>query len=93
MSPEQLRSSRQAAARSDIWALGVITNGRPPFAAETITELTLLTAIDPPPPHIAANCPRGFDHLSYHCLEKDPAPRFQSVAELAMMALALTAGI
>src|ERR1041384_7204900 len=39
MSPEQLRSSRGAAPRSVVWALGVIlfelTAGRPPFVAES----------------------------------------------------------
>jgi len=87
MPPEQLRSSRDADVRSDIWALGVIlyelSSGRQPFTAETITELALRVAMDATPPLAGPGIPRGFDRVVYRCLEKDPAKRFQDVAQLA----------
>jgi serine/threonine-protein kinase len=85
MSPEQLRSSRDADPRSDIWALGTILYeliaGRRPFVAETITELTLRVAMDPMPP--LPGVPRELEAVIARCLEKDPKRRFGDVRQLA----------
>jgi serine/threonine protein kinase len=50
MSPEQMRSSKDVDARTDIWALGVILfelmTGRPAFIADSVTELAIKVATD-----------------------------------------------
>jgi serine/threonine-protein kinase len=86
MSPEQLKSSKEVDARSDIWSIGILlyelVTGRTPFAGESITELALRVAMDPTPtlpPHF----PPTFQAIIARCLEKDPQRRYQDVAELA----------
>jgi serine/threonine-protein kinase len=86
MSPEQLRSARDADVRSDIWALGIIlfelVAHRPPFVADSLTEMALRVAMDPTPP-LDVPAPPGFEQIIRRCLEKEPSARFQNVAELA----------
>jgi serine/threonine-protein kinase len=86
MSPEQLRSSRDVDARTDLWSLGVVlyelVSGRVPWHADTITELTLRIAMEPVPP-LPPSVPRGLADAILRCLEKDPARRWPNVAALA----------
>ena len=89
MSPEQLRSSKNVDARTDLWALGVILHellaGTPPFEAENVTGLCAKIAADAPTPlrEIAPSVPPELEAVVTRCLEKNVDRRFSSVAELA----------
>ncbi|WP_437728545.1 serine/threonine-protein kinase [Sorangium sp. So ce861] len=89
MSPEQLESTKRVDARTDIWSLGVVLQelltGRPPFAAGSFMAMGAKIAAGAPA-GLRDGCPEAPEGLAavvLRCLEKDPARRFQSVAELA----------
>jgi serine/threonine-protein kinase len=88
MSPEQMRSTKDADTLSDIWALGAIlfqlVTGRPPYEGETIPELCakLFSEDAPPPSTVRAGLPGSLDAVIHRALARDPARRYQSVAEL-----------
>lgn len=89
MSPEQMKSSKDVDARSDIWSLGAVLfellTGEVPFRAETIPELTLKVTLAPTPsvtlarPDVSAL----LESVVHRCLEKDRELRYGSAKELA----------
>ncbi|HTQ08073.1 MAG TPA: serine/threonine-protein kinase [Polyangiaceae bacterium] len=95
MAPEQMRSTRQVDARTDIWAIGVIlhelVSGKMPFEASAMPELCAMVLTEPPTP-LRTDCPHAPPALAAvveRCLEKEPAQRFANLAELTQTLVAL----
>jgi serine/threonine-protein kinase len=93
MSPEQMLSTRDVDARTDIWALGVILyemlTTRSPFDGETLPEVYARISSQPPPP-LRDSCPDGplaLESVILKCLEKDRTRRYSNVGELALALL------
>jgi serine/threonine-protein kinase len=93
MSPEQIRSTDDVDARSDIWSLGVVIYellaGKPAFEAATLEELWTQIKTVPPPPLTGkrTDIPDGLLEILSRCMRKNAADRFQNVAELAIALL------
>jgi serine/threonine protein kinase len=89
MSPEQLRSTRDAGPETDVWSLGCVLYellaGRPAFWAESPEALGALIATGPAPllREARSDAPKEIEDVILGCLEKDPAERIRTAAELA----------
>jgi serine/threonine-protein kinase len=97
MSPEQMRSARDVDVRTDVWALGVITfellTAENAFGGTSLPELVanIMTCGPRRLSELNPKVPEGLCQVVYRCLQKEPADRFQNVADLAQ-ALAPFAG-
>jgi tRNA A-37 threonylcarbamoyl transferase component Bud32 len=100
MSPEQASGEGIVDHRSDLYSLGVVAyqmvTGRVPFGGGSVVGVLIRQATEPPPPiaDLRPDCPPGLAAAIIRCLEKDPAHRWQSAAELesAIRAATATAG-
>jgi serine/threonine-protein kinase len=85
MSPEQLKSSREVDASTDVWSLGVVlyeaVTGRPAFRAETVPQVCAMIASDDPalPSSLRSDIPMQVEQAILACLEKKPEKRARLV--------------
>ncbi len=87
MPPEQLRG-RGADVRSDIWSAGVVlyelATGRRPFEQKISTALAddIIHKSPSAPRNANPSVSAGLEHVILKCMEKEPAGRYQSAADL-----------
>jgi len=96
MSPEQMRSSRDADVRSDIWALAVVLfgllTGRVPFEGQFLPEVCAAILGGKPLSllELRPELPVELEAVILHCLRAKPEDRIQTVPELAEALLPFT---
>src|SRR5262245_54213953 len=87
MAPEQVEG-KEADARSDIWALGVVvyemTTGQRPFEGNSAASVMGAILRDTPPSITSRQplAPPLVDHIVVRCLRKEPDDRWQSARDV-----------
>src|SRR4051812_32263983 len=90
MSPEQIRSSDQVDARTDIWSLGCVLfellTGTVAFNEPSLMQLSAAILEHDPVPlrELLPDAPIELEDVVLRCLEKDVANRYGNIAELAI---------
>ena len=85
MSPEQLKSTKEVDARTDVWSLGAVLyealTGKPAFRGETVPQVcAMIASDDPEPPSSLRNgLPAELDRAILGCLAKKPDDRLPLV--------------
>lgn len=101
MAPEQISADPRLDHRADIYAVGVVAYellaGRPPFTGDASADVLSahLTRAPAPIRTHRTDAPEPLAELVMRCLEKDPADRWQTAAELVerLDALAIARGV
>lgn len=97
MAPEQLRGLRMD-ARSDIWSTGVVlyelATGRRPFEQKVSTALAddIIHKAPTPPRALNRALSTNLERVILKCMQKDPAQRYASAADLRVDLERVTTG-
>ena len=87
--PEQIAETREVDARADVYSMGAtlyhLITGHAPLKKETDFATLMANQHEDPtcPRALHADIPRDLAAICLKCLEKEPARRYQSAAELA----------
>ncbi|MFH1531959.1 MAG: serine/threonine-protein kinase [Pseudomonadota bacterium] len=90
MAPEQFEDASTVDARADVFAAGslmyLLLARRLPFRGEGISEIMRRVLMETPEALTAQrdDLPPGLEEIVFRCLEKRPADRYQTMAELVV---------